>query len=108
MGHVAVGIARLLAFGRAARVEGALLTENEEGALGVAAAVHVALRDADLLERCADVDSRGLEARGVAPGDRAVERPIELEDTGAVAVATEPLPIAGGQRVARDASELLG
>ena len=95
--HVAVGVAGVLAGRRARRVELALLAQDEERPLGVPAATHVALRGADLLERAADVHGRRLAARGIAPRDRTVERPVELEDAGPVAVAARG---GGGSRPA--------
>ena len=43
---------------------------------------------------------------GRAPGDRPVERPVELEDPGAVAVAREAAPVAVRQPRAGDAEQL--
>ena len=105
---VAIGVTGLLSLRRSRRVELALLTEDEIGTLRVAPSVHVALGCADLLERSTDVDRRGLETSGVLPRDGTVERPVELEDPGAVAIASQPASVAVGQGVARDARELLG
>ncbi len=108
VGDVAVRVARVLAGRCPRRVDLALLAEDQEGALAVASAVHVALRGADLLEGAPHVHRGGLAARRVLPGDRPVEGPVELEDAGTVAVAREPAAVAGGKRVAGDADELLG
>ena len=70
------------------------------------AAPHCALARGDLLDRPADVDRRGFEAARVAPGDRAVEGEVELEDSGAVAEAPQSTPVAGGQGVRGDRGEL--
>src|SRR5262249_52780391 len=83
---VAVRIARVLAFGRPPGVELALLHEQHEGPLGMLAAPDGGLRGRDLVQRATEVYGRGLQAAGVAPRDRPVQRPVELERAGTVAV----------------------
>src|SRR5262249_34676170 len=90
---VAVRVARVLARGRPAAVELALLHDEHEGPLGMLAAPDGGLARRDLVERTAEVDGRGLQAAGVAPRNRPIERPVDLERAGAVAVATEPADV---------------
>ena len=67
---------------------------------------HVLLGGDDLLERPAEVHRAGAGHLGRRPRDRPVERPVELEHPGPVAVAPEPAPVAGGQAVAREPHQL--
>ena len=62
----------------------ALLHDHHERTLRVLAAPHRRLGRGDLLERAADVHGRRVEAARVAPRDRSVERPVELEHAGTV------------------------
>ena len=64
----------------------------------MSAGLHLGLRRGDLVERAAEVHGRGAGAVGVGPRDRAVERPVELEHPGAVAVAGErpAIPVGNG------------
>src|SRR5262249_37891051 len=103
---VAVRIARVLAFGRPPGVELALLHEQHEGPLGMLAAPDGGLRGRDLVQRATEVYGRGLQAAGVAPRDRPVQRPVELERAGTVAVAAEPTDVACGQDRFSDVGEL--
>ena len=66
-----------------------------------AARADVALGRRDLLERAAEVDRARAPALRRRPRDRAVERPVELEDAGPVAVALERAAVAVGQPVGR-------
>src|SRR5262249_48973237 len=106
--HVTVGITGVATRGRAARVDLALLADDEEGPLAVSASVHVALGGTDLGERAADVDGRRFAAGGVAPRNRTVERPVQFEGTGSVTIAQEASPVAGGKSIAGDVLELIG
>src|SRR3989449_7602235 len=60
----------------------------------------------DLVERAAEMNGRGFQAAGVSPRDRPVERPVELEGAGPVAVAAEPAHVARGQDRLGDVGEL--
>src|SRR4029453_1873586 len=83
--NVAMGIARVLA-GRGPRGgELALVHHEHERPLGMLSAPDGGLAGGDLVERAAEMNGRGFEAPGIAPRDRSVERPVELEGTGAVA-----------------------
>src|SRR5262249_14871569 len=75
---VAVRVARVLASGGPAAVELALLDEEDEGSLGMLTAPDGGLAGRDLVERAAEVDGRGVQAAGIAPRDRPVERPVDL------------------------------
>jgi len=70
VGHVAVRPGGVLAFGRARRVEEALLRQEHEGAIGVVAALHGALARGDLGRGPAYVHGRGAQHVGVGPRDR--------------------------------------
>jgi hypothetical protein len=104
--HVAVGPSRLLAVGRAARIEEALLREEHVGTLRVLAVRHLGLGRRHLCRRAAEVDRRCERARVVAPRDRAVERPVDLEGARAVAERLELLDVTGRQLVACDLDQL--
>ena len=54
----------------------------------------------DLVERPAEMHGRGAARTRVRARDRPVERPVELERAGAVAVAGEPAVVARGEPVA--------
>ena len=62
------------------------------------------LRGGDLVERAAEVHRARARDLRRAPGDRAVERPVELEDARPVAVAREPPGVAGRAAGRRPAS----
>src|SRR5205085_9653916 len=81
---VAVGPASLLARGSARRVEETLLRDEDEGSLRVYAAPDSRLAFGYLLNGRAEVDGRRAPAGCGRPGDRPVERPVDLEDAGAV------------------------
>src|SRR5262249_7660950 len=105
-GNVAIGVARVLAGRRPGVVELALLHEQHEGSLRMLAAPDGGLTGRDLLERAAEMDGPGLQASGVWPRDRSVERPVDLEGAGAVAVAAEPAHVARGKDRSADVGEL--
>src|SRR5215207_9689272 len=98
---VAVGPARLLARGRARLVEEALLRDDDEGPLGVRAAPDGGLGLRDLLDGGAEVDGRRAPARLGPPRDGPAERPVDLEDAGAVPELRQALSVAAGQPPAR-------
>ena len=79
------------------RVEQALLRQQHIRPLGVPAAADGALGGGDLRQRAAEVNGRRPGARRRRPGDRPVQRPVDLEHAGAVAVALE---LRGGSRPA--------
>ncbi len=90
--------------GRPARGVGsntAGLGQQHERALGVAAGRDLRLGRGDLGHRAAEVDRRRPRALGRAPGDRPLQRPVDLERAGAVAVAQQARPV--GRRQARAA-----
>ena len=95
----------MLARGRARRVGDGGLHGEHPGVVDVPAAGRLALGAHDLLGR-ADVHGTGAGQKGVGPRHEAAERPINLEDAGAVAPALESAGIARGQPVARDRQHL--
>ena len=66
------------------------------------------LAGGDLLERHAEMDRSGAAALARLPGNRAVERPVDLEDARAVAESLEFAAVAGRQAVAGDRDEFPG
>ena len=96
----------VLALRRARLVEEALLGEQDKGPLGVFPAGDGGLAGGDLLQRPAEVDGPGTPALLRLPGDRAVEREVDLEDAGAVAVALEGPPIPLREVLAGNGEEL--
>ena len=85
---------------RARRVEEALLGEQHERPLRDLPAPRRRLRRRDLLQRRSEVDGPGACAFLRPPGDRPVERPVELEHARPVAVALQPAAVARGEAVA--------
>ena len=96
----------MLARGCPGPVELALLDEEHEWPLGVLSAPDGRFAGGNLVERAAEMNGRRLQAAGISPRDRPVERPVDLEGAGAVAVAPEPADIARGQDRCADVGEL--
>ena len=63
-------------------------------------------RGRNLLHRAADVDGPRTSGRGVAPRDRPVEGPVDLEHPGAVAEPRQAAPVAGRESIAGDLDHL--
>src|SRR5438876_1921574 len=106
VGDVTVRVAGVLAPRRPGGVELALLDDEHERPLRMLAAPDGRLRGRDLVEGPAEVDGRGLEAARIAPRDRPVERPVDLEGAGAVAIAPEAAHVARGKGRFPDVGEL--
>src|SRR5439155_243835 len=103
---VAVRPRRVLPGRGAGRVEERVLGEEHERPRARPATPGVPLGGRDLVERPAEMDGARGRALGRAPGDRAVESPVELERTGAVSVRTERALVARRQPAAREPDEL--
>ena len=86
VGDVRVRVAGMTTRGRAARIELTLLHDHHERARRMLAAPDRGLGGGHLLERSPEVDGRCLEAARIAPRDRAVERPVELERARSIAI----------------------
>src|SRR5205823_3378727 len=86
---VAVRPHGVLARGSARWVEEALLSDEDERALGRRAARDLGLALGDLVERSSEMDRPCAKALFGAPRDRAVDRVVELEDARPVAERTE-------------------
>src|ERR1039457_4197821 len=82
--QVAVGPGGMLSMGSAGGVEECVLDEENERRAGVAG-----FPMGDLVEGAAEVHGAGASAGGGAPGDGAVQRPVDLECAGAVARSEE-------------------
>ena len=97
VGHVAVGPGRVPPGGGPGRVGDGLLGQQHVGALRVppvATTASAAAISAIVPPRCTVAGAAALRR---PPGDRAVERPVHLEDARAVAVAAEAAAVRGGQ-----------
>src|SRR5439155_1071664 len=113
-GHVECGPVRnvavrphgVLARGSARRVEEALLSDEDERALGRRAARDLGLALGDLVERSSEMDRPCAKALFGAPRDRAIDRVVELEDARAVAERMELRAIPVGWTRAGDVFEL--
>src|SRR5436309_13343392 len=92
----------------ARRIEQALLGGNHKWPLGRNATGGGRLGCDHLLEGSSKVHRSRLAAARIAPGHRAVQRPIELEDAGSVPEACELTAIAIGERAARYRQQLPG
>ena len=93
--------------GRGSRVvEQGRLRQQDIGAFSVAPFTRRALGFGDLLERAAEVQRRRALAIGGRPGDRAVEGPVELEDSRAVPVPAERTGVVGRKAIAGDSAQL--
>src|SRR5277367_3114886 len=97
---MAVGPGSMLSAGRARVVEQAGLGQQHKRAFSVPSSGRRELRLGNLLERASDVYGSGPRTIGITPGDRPVERPIQLEDTGAVSISRQRLPVGSGESVA--------
>jgi len=86
VGHVAVRPTGVLAGRRPRRIEQALLRQQHKGLLGDLAPTHGGLGVGELLQRSREVYRAGSRAVLRTPGNRGVERPIDLEDPGPVLV----------------------
>src|SRR6516165_1455351 len=64
------------------------------------------LRGCDLLQGAAEVHGAGAGDLWSGPGDRAIERPVQLEDTGPIAVAGKLPRIARRQMATRKPQQL--
>ena len=69
-------------------------TSRTNGRFGCSPRHTCVLGRRDLVERAAEVHGAGAGDLRGGPRDRPVERPVELEDAGPVAVAREPAPVA--------------
>ena len=97
---------RVAARGGASWIEQARLDQDQKRTVRMFSPPHVGLAGCQLLDRSADVHGPGPPARFGLPRDRAVQRPVHLEDRRAIAEPPEPTPVPGWQRVAGDAREL--
>ncbi len=80
IGDVDVGPTRVLTRRRTARVEAAGLDDDHERSLWVTAAGDLGLGRGDLGQGSTDMDRSGAIGTFGAPGNRPVERPVNLDD----------------------------
>src|SRR5687767_10953554 len=100
--HVAIRPGGRLPGGRARWVPRVVLSEQRERAVRVTSGRDLRFRLRDLGERAAKMDrARATKAIG-GPRDLAIERPVDLEDPGAVAEGLVAAPSPGRQPVRRD------
>src|SRR3954468_19314012 len=98
---------RVPALRRALGIGHGLLAEQQERALRQPAP-GLGDRLQDLRLGAADVDGAGAADLGVGPGDRAVERPVELQRGRPVGVAAEQRAVPAGQVFAGQAAQRVG
>src|ERR1700687_4052483 len=91
----------MFALRRAGGVEQAWLGEQDKRSAGV-----VRFPRRDLFERAPQMYRTGAPAGLCGPGDRSVERPIQLEDARAVAVTRERLRVTVRETRARQREQL--
>ena len=91
---------------RTCGVEQAGLDQQHERLFRDPTGVYSGLRSCDVVERAGQVHGGGARARGIAPRDRAAQRPVELEHAGPVAKAAQAVAIAGRQARAREREQL--
>src|SRR5207248_5737166 len=84
-------------------VEKALLRDEHEGLLGMAAAVDLGFAGGDFLERAADVHRAGAPALRGSPGHGPPEGVVDLENSGSAPVPAERATVAGRQSILGDA-----
>src|SRR5262249_51558717 len=106
VGNMAIGPGRLLVLWSPRRVEEALLRQQNEWSLRNDSMRHALLGVGDLLPRPAQVNRAWAGARRIAPGNRAVERVVHLEDPWPITVRLQPRAIPLWQRIPGDAQRL--
>src|SRR6266852_1108162 len=88
-------------------IEEARLGQQDERPLGMAAMAHRIFGSGDFLEAAAEMHGGRPRAVRRFPGNGAVQRVIDLEDAGTIAVLGEATGESGGKAVARDAQQLM-
>src|SRR5919112_2865411 len=106
VGDVAVRPHSVLALRSARGVEEALLGEQDKGPLRVLSPGDGGLARGDFLQRPTEVHGPGTPALLRSPGYRTIEREVDLEDAGPVAVALEGPPIPLREVLAGNGEEL--
>src|SRR5262249_9301327 len=106
--HVAVGPSSMAAGRGAGEVEQRRLNEQDIRALDVAAGPGARFARGGLVKTAAEGDGAGTGALRRGPGDRRIQRPVELENARPVAVSPEAPAVMCGEPVARELHELGG
>src|SRR5216684_9151818 len=88
-------------------IEEARLGQQDERPLGMAAMAHRIFGSGDFLEAAAEMHGGRPRAVRRFPGNGAVQRVIDLEDAGTIAVLGEATGESGGETVACDAQQLM-
>ena len=83
---MAVGPGGVLALRRARGIKEALLRQQHERSLRRDAARHALLGGGDLLQRPAEMNRARASACGILPGNRAIQRVVDLEDARPIAI----------------------
>src|SRR5262249_22297158 len=104
--NVTVRIPGVFAGGGARGVELTLLHHEHEGPFRMLATPHGGLAGGDLVERAAEVNGGCLPAARVAPGNRSVESPVDLECAGAIAITAQTAHVAPRQERPTHGGEL--
>src|SRR5262249_18660805 len=89
-----------------ARIEAALLGEEDEGELGGTSRPCLSFRARELVESAAEVHRPGAGDLGCAPRDRRRQRPVELEGPGPAPVAQQGALVPLREPAPGDAEEL--
>ena len=97
---------RVLTGGRAGGIEPARLGNDHERPVRMLSLFHRSFRRLDLGQRTAQVKRAGFVALRCGPGHRPIERPIDLERTGAVGEVFELSRIVARKRIAGDSEDL--
>src|SRR5947209_15886153 len=105
VGHVTVRPHRLLPARRTCGIEQTLLSQEDEGVLRRLPVPYHALTRRHLIDRAAHVYRPRLGTLLRLPGDRTVQRVVELEDTRTVAIRGELSPIEAGETLPRDGKQ---
>src|SRR5260370_143795 len=102
-GDMAVGPHGVFPLRRAGGVKQALLREQHERLFGMLTAPDRGFARRDFWQRAAQVYSCGAPALRRSPGDGAVERQVEFEDAGAIAITLQFVLVTGRQARTGDA-----
>jgi len=107
VGNVTVRPAGVPTRGCPRRIDQGLLRNQHKRSIGRTTAGYFGLGTKNFLECAARVNRGRAATFRVFPRNRLGERPIDLENTGAVSESRESIPIASGQLVLGDSGDLL-
>ena len=105
---VTIGPPGMPACGGARRIEQTWLGQQHERLLRVLPVPGGAFRGFYLFETASEMHRGALRALGVSPGDGSIERPVDLEHTGAIAEAAQTALVLIRKALSRDSNHLAG